>query len=373
MGAFDDLIPSSKGSGTFDDLVPGGKPGSSEGFLQRAMGIGKRAVQSAITPQPSQFDPQHPFLSAIGATTGFENAPGLGALQSGERARGSIIEDAVGPGLGSTVVNIATDPLTWAGGGLAGKGTIRAIGKTNTGKAIGNVITKQGRLQYFDKVEKAVYSARGKASDRFITDLEKIASSNPGKSVDVSNFSNKAIELSNSDPMVKSIIDESPEVMDILTNPTGKISLIQAQKALNSMRSKISKGVLGGSGKRSSHVPVMDLIDDLSLSMSEGFPEIARPRKEYGDVVNSFRTIRSKVKGDAASKNLFADYNPINPRGKEFMGGERSEEAFKTLLKEDPRLFKEAKLTRKVKVGKDVIVGGGLLGALEAARRKFFG
>ena len=346
-----------------------GKIPLSENVLQRAVNIGKQFSQ------PVQMG-ENPFMT--GAKTALSSMSGNFAPQVSREAqdlRREGVEGLTDNPVAQFGLDVATDPSTYIGGGALGK---KVIEKTNPffsriGKSIGNVATKKGRLQYFDKMEGAAFGARKKASDKFISGLEEIASKDPNRKVNVSEFAQKAIQSSESDPLIQKAINESPEIMELLTNPTGETSLVQAQNALNSMRSKLPRNVLSGAGKRSKHVPIMDLIDDLSLSMSESFPEISGVRKAYGEVVNSFRAVRPKLSGDAASKNLFANYNPLNPRGKEFMGGERSEEALKNLLKESPELFKEAITTRRVKTAKDLGTAGLGAGATSLFIKKLFG
>lgn len=150
--------PVSSGSSTFDianaaKINQKGNIPAPENILQRAASIAGRAVQEAVTPQSANFNPQNPFLSALGTTTGFENVPGLGALQSAERARGSVIEDAAGPGLGGMALNIASDPLTYLGGGASAKVAKEGIPKVGAaiGKRVGNAIPITRAPEVFGK------------------------------------------------------------------------------------------------------------------------------------------------------------------------------------------------------------------------------
>ena len=247
----------------------------------------------------------------------------------------------------------AAGPLMKGIGKVASKvGSPIIKGIKNASKPFGNVLTKKGRLSYFDKVEDSVYGAREKAGPIFKKAIDDIAMNNPGKNVDLSNVVNQI--MSSSDPMIQRAIQDSPDLLNIVTHPSGgtDIPLMEAQKALNALTTKVSRNILQGGGKRSMHVPITDLIDDLKLSMSRDFPELKGVRKVYGETVENFRKVRPKVSGDAASKNLFANHNPFKPGGKEFMGGERSEEAFKALVPED--LFKEAIKTRHAKSATDL-------------------
>jgi len=334
-----------------------------ENLLQR---MGK-AAQSIPINQAAYTMMGGAAPGEIGATLGSKMMGGPSMMGVGAQAESSREKATEG----NPIARFLTDPISLAGaveGGILAKNAAKGIGNfivKKSPQSVQNVLTKSGRLKYMDKMENAVYEARSSASPKFKAHLDKLASDNPNASVDMNDILGSISKSEN--PSVLRIIDDTPELQEILTKP-GNVSIHEAQKALNALTSKVSSSKLAGQARRSSDFPVLDLVDDLKMSMSKSFPGLKQARKEYGDIVNNFRTVRGKLKGDAASKNLFADYNPFNPRGKEFMGGERSEEAFKQLVPE--KTFKEAITTRRVKTAKDVgqTAGGGLL--LESIRRK---
>ena len=339
-----------------------------EGFL----GSIARFASQELTGLGEQNE--NPLMTGISSSMrGLKQVPGLGPYMIGHDIKSKLMGDIAGKDnpVGGIALDVISDPETLAGGRALFKG-IGNVGKNllprETLGGFKNILGKSARLKYMDKMENAIYEARSQASPKFKAQLDSIANKNPNVSVDLTDVTQNV--FNSSDQSIIRIVEDSPTLQDILTKP-GNVTLHEAQSALNELTSKLSSGKLSGVSRRSSDIPVLDLIDDLKLSMSKSFPEIQSARNMYKGIVNDFRAVRGKLKGDAASKNLFADYNPFNPRGKEFMGGERSEEAFKRLVPENT--FKEAIGTRRAKSVKDVgtIGAGGLL--LESARRKFKG
>lgn len=326
-------------------------PPHPENILQRAA----KAI-TQISPQQTGYEvaggtgPMDLGLSMGSRMMGGPNMLNSSAKAEGMRTQG--LEGIKNPFL-KFAANLATDPMTYAGGGVAAK----SVAGSGAGKAVGNVLTKSSRLKYLDKMEGAVYSARGKAAPAFKEGIDRISAANPGKGVDLTEFVNKY--LNSADESVQRAINNSPEIQEILTHPGGGagIPLMEAQKALNSLTTKLPKNVLAGAGKRSGHIPIMDMVDDLKMTMSRDFPELQSVRSEYGKLLENFKSVRPKVSGDAGEKNLFTNINPFQPSGHKFMGGERGQEKFRSLIGED--LYKEAKNTRLAKGSLDAAKAGG--------------
>lgn len=407
MGAFDDLTSqqSTPKSGTFDDLVPNApipksgnilqqaasaiadsnrqaQAGASE-FLRNPMGASDSYMKGFNNPQGSetfsnqfqreQMQAQPELMdnkntipaffrtlpsNLMGSTLDTMANPLQAASSAAIGKYAEPVMQGIGKGASAVGQGIADSPVGKFFGGIG-----------DTFKGAGNVLTKSSRLNYMDKMEDAVYQARSEASPKFGQALADITAKNPGKSVDMSQIGQN---LSTSDdPIIQRALSKSPELQNIATHPTGQIPLQDAQDALNSLKTQLPKNVLSGAGKRSMHLPVMDMVDDMSMAMSKDFPEIQGAREAYGQTVNDFRSIRPKVAGDAAEHNLFGSQGLLDFQGKPFMGGERSEQAFKNLV--GPENFKEAIGTNRASkigdFGKKTLLFGP---AEEFIRRKFF-
>ena len=262
----------------------------SEGLLKRAMGIGQRTVQAAVTPQSSGFDPQHPFLSSLGAVSGFENVPGLGALQSAERARGSVIEDAAGPGIGSTVLNIATDPLTWLGGGGVGKAAIKAAGGTAAGKgvvgaskAVRDVLNP---VKASGEIGGAIKSAGTKMKSEYGTGLQNIVSKYKGKTTSFIDILDNPKTLAEQ-RVFNAVKDEASfQKLDL-----GKLSAEESKKVMDIVKDKvgaISKGEVGAT-----EITTEKALRNLKSRQLEDFPDFSQIDKPYG-LIEDYRDLSGK-------------------------------------------------------------------------------
>ena len=97
-----------------------GKPGNipkSENILSRAL----KAGTSAFTPR--RPDISHPFQSSIESTMGgLKRTPGIGPYMQAHDVKSDITQELIGDsGIPGTILDIATDPETFMGTGIAGK------------------------------------------------------------------------------------------------------------------------------------------------------------------------------------------------------------------------------------------------------------
>lgn len=138
-----------------------GKIQPSENILQRAVNVGKNVVSQTVS-QP-QIDPNHPFLSAIGATTRFEGTP-LGSYQAAHRAKSSIANEATGNPLLGAGLDIVSDPETWLGFGAAKKGVEELVnfgGKKVARGLAEEISSKVGKVQgEFNEIYKPIFKQK---------------------------------------------------------------------------------------------------------------------------------------------------------------------------------------------------------------------
>lgn len=222
------------------------------------------------------------------------------------------------------------------------------------------------RPSFANDVRSAFYEAKSSAVEKYGEGLEKLSQDNPDKIVDMKPVIDQLKQSISEDPKLRNVVRRVPNLMAMLDDAWSNtdLKITEAQNLVNDLQSKIASSKLRGLGVRSDDIPLLDAVHDIKNQMVESFPEIKELRSNYGDVVNKFNLLRSKIKPGSLLKNLETNF------GDPEVGNAASD-----LLKEFPQIqsrIRNYNLLRKIGVGTVSAVGGAVgIKALESAVKSF--
>lgn len=218
---------------------------------------------------------------------------------------------------------------------------------------------------FLNDVRSAFYDAKKAASDAYGLGLEKLANNNPATRVNLRPVVDQLNAEIAYEPKLRNAINKIPQLVSFLDNPklADSMGIQEAQKIVNDLQSKVASGKLKGIGIRPDDIPLLDAVYDIKSQMVQAFPELAETRKAYGEILNRFNVVRTKLKPGSLSKAV-----------KDNFGDVEVADAAKKLLKDAPEIvarMKNYNLIRKVgKVaGASTLAGLGTAGAASIFNR----
>lgn len=213
----------------------------------------------------------------------------------------------------------------------------------------------ENKLNFLKEVRGAIQSAPTKAREVFGDDLirlnnEKIMmGKNPSVSVRPMIDSIQGdIASGDLEPIVKEAINRIPTLKKMLSNPdlAENLTLSESQKLLNDVKSQLSLSKLGGAGNRPTDIPLYeDIINHISQAQLDAHPEMAGVKKTFGDIMNNFKLIKTKIKPGNLQKNISTKF-----------GDDEINKAAETLLVNRQDIIKKINNFRRIrKAGKAAI------------------
>lgn len=292
-----------------------GKPGNipkSENILSRAVKAGGQALD---------WTPYSMLNKAKGV-----------ALEPIKNINRSLYGDTVG-NMHNTVMDFATDPLTYIGGAGA-VGGAKAAGKAGS-KAIGKVFpytSKEARVGFTKGVQKSLVGRRNALTRGFGRSLDK---------------SEGIVDLSD-------ILGEGPALNPELT----KLTMKEAQDLKNAITSGIPESVKSGLRISPKHFSDRTIAGKIADRMKSADPGMASEIEKYGKHAENFKSAIAPIKGNKGSENIFGS----NLVSQMFRGGGISDKSQVALQEFAPRL---AKKVSKAKINENVFRGirGATVGA----------
>jgi len=270
------------------------KIGSKFGETPRTENILQRMAKAAVKPfmPPSQSDP------LTGAFQMGGMAPVLGAYGAREELLGEIKNPVTRFGVG-----VATDPLTYMGGGAAAK-NVASSGKKAVSE-VGPFMKSIGKLRKMEKGDtalqegfrKSLFKNRAKLSTEFEKDLSNL----PDATHDISDMVQRIASQAQFNPSVQSQIGKSSMMQNLIRHP--ELGRNISTKEFQALRNEFGKGVNYSSGKVDSSV--RDILDDLRFKQAEPFPEaMASMREKYGKGIEAFKEVRPMFSKKSLEGNI---------------------------------------------------------------------
>ena len=318
-------------------------------------GVANRLESSIANPageiQKGNFNPSN-LLDAM-----VKGAKGHVVGQFGDLVRRTGVGGDYNEALASTTGLLAAlalpDPAHMTGKALL-KGTEKAVPKVldQTGKAVQDAITN--KTGFLEDIRSAFYEAKQSAVDKYGEGLEKLATDNPDKAVNlrfVVDDLNKSIQL---EPKLQSAVNRVPMLKMLLDNPQAShsIPLKDAQDLVNSLQSRVSSGKLHGIGVRPDDIPLLDTIHDMKKSMVDSFPDIADLRKGYGEVIQKFNALRGKFKPGSLEQNVQKGFGDVEQK-----------QMAKSLLQDSPEILQRMRNYALLRKAGKALGGAALAGA----------
>lgn len=185
---------------------------------------------------------------------------------------------------------------------------INLLSKTPAARVIGGVM-KYGKqdeqAKLADTVRKAAYQAKTDAVNQFGEGIDNLAKSNPGKSVSLRNVVDGInSNMADMAPEAKSVLRKTPILKDLLNNPASadNVSLKDTQDIINYINTKVPRNI------KANHLDILDTLNDTRAAQLDAFPEMSGVRAKYGDFINSFNSIKGKLKGGSLIDNMSKDF-----------------------------------------------------------------
>lgn len=214
--------------------------------------------------------------------------------------------------------------------GKASKVIDKSVKATLTGakQTVQDAVTN--KTGFLEDVRSAFYDAKSAASDAYGAGLEDLAKNNPTTKVSLRPVVDQVLQDISNEPKLRNAINRVPGFSALIKDPklSDNLGIQEAQKIVNDLQSKIATGKLKGVGVRPDDIPLLDAIHDIKSQMVQAFPDLAELRKDYGEVLNRFNMVRTKLKPGSLSKAV-----------KDNFGDVEVEDAAKKLLKDAPEII----------------------------------
>ena len=300
MGNYDDLIPGVR----YDDLIPGAS-------LERPENILQRAVKS-IRPQEIAYEMTGGTAPGdLGMSLGSQMFGGPSMMNNAAQAE-NLRERGTGD---NALLDIATDPMTYVGGGGAAKAGAKGF------KKIFPFMSKESRVNFTKGTQKALVKRRGALTRGYGADLKK---------------SKATVDLSH-------IMDEGSEIT--------QFTMKEAQDLKNAIASGIPEAVKQGVKISPRHFQSRELAGMITDAMKKADPQFAGTIEKYGKHAENFKSAIAPIKGQRGTENIFGSNIP-----KQLLGaGEKIPEKSQVALQEfAPRI---AKKVQGAKVNQNIFRG----------------
>ncbi len=260
--------------------------GAIAGVPGKAYGLGSKLISQIPKLATKKVIPTALRTAAgTGLAYATETEPGKGYVQAEERGK----KLAVGAGTGLVL------------GAIGGK--VRNIWR--------NAKNIKDPTKLAKKVRGEFGSIKREAGKKFGADLERLTNQFPEQKINISDAVKSLQTEITENPAIRSAINRSPALKEVFDNPemANYINLRQAQDIINQLKSRLPLSKLAGQNVRPTDIPLFDLIDDIKLAQLDAFPQMAKARAEYGEVIGKYKVIKNKFKGGSLINNLKKNWN----------------------------------------------------------------
>lgn len=249
-----------------------------------------------------------PFEEGLSSTMGgMKSTPGLGPYMIGHDMKSAVIDNPV--------LDIASDPELFIGGGMAKKGV--EAGADKAGKVGGSLArgmkysseaNKSTRIQNI--LQKSAKIKNSNMGRKFGDTLKSFVSENPEKPV--SGIA-EVIQRHSNDPEVASAISKSPAVKKLMlgeqpyTDAVSGKSAVEAtvkdvQNAINELEAHFPYKPFGkGSFSAQAGQSLISELKELQASAFEGMGAL---RKEYGEFKEGLKLVRPNISDSRVTEGL---------------------------------------------------------------------
>jgi len=320
--------------GSYEDLQVSESIQPSENVLQRAM----RAGKEALTELPSQ---------------GFDIAHGPG-YQVGNLFKQKMFGINPNPleSLGGYTIDYFTDPRNYANA-IVGAGTKPV---TNIGKVasyVPKVFNRSGRTQVVEGFQKELSQKRWSTMPRwFGREMDRAIQRNPGKTVDLSGILEQAKADSLEDPKLASVLrhpkiarlfDEEGNVNSDLAS---SVPLEEMQDIKNAITPKVPAKELRGESYSSQTRGTRNLLNSIGQKIAGLDEQFADVIAGYGKKSEQYKQFAPQFSSKNSVENILKGPNVIQrfTSGRQYLGGEKPQEAFKNF---SPRIEREVTAARQ--------------------------
>lgn len=157
-----------------------------------------------------------------------------------------------------------------------------------------------------------------KAVETFGNQLDDLASKNPTRTVDLTNtIDDIKSSLDDMPPEARNALKKVPLIKNLLEKPVLKdrVPLKDVQDAINYMNTKIPKNI------RSSHIDILDAVNDIRVAQLDAFPEMASVRADYAKTIEPYNQVKNYFKFNKLEKAIESGF-----------GGSEGRKAVKQLM-----------------------------------------
>lgn len=266
---------------------------------------------------------------------------GLVPSAMAKKSSGKILQGAIAGGVGGGTQLTPDEEGNVSVGGQVKQAVVGAglgaglMGAVASASKIRQSLNRAGKgsADFLDKVQTAIFNRKRQVIDNFGSDLENLTKSNPARTVSLRKTIDEANAMAALEPKLKSIIERSPAVKRLLDNPNlaDNVPLDETQNIINQLRAKLPNSKKTGFNVTSDDIPVFDFIDNIKGHQLDAFPEMGKVKQAYGEMMNKYNTIKTKIKVGSLKQNLLSD----------FKGDDQVKRAFNGMLTED--ILKEIK------------------------------
>jgi hypothetical protein len=225
-------------------------------------------------------------------------------------------------------------------GGLIGAGVGVMTGQYNPKK----LIRKQDWSKFAQDIRNRFVEAKQAATDKFGSQIERLAIENPEKSVDLSSIADDLNDnLMEYTQEFKNIVKKIPGFdFDRASGKftLGKTTLGKSQEMINYIKTKIPKEI------KYQHLDLLDLESSLKASQLEAFPEMEVVRQSYAQFIQPYNQVKAQFKFNRLLKAIEGDF-----------GGDEGLNAVKQILPQDviKQMGGYKRAVKSAKVGKEIL------------------
>lgn len=303
--------------------------------------VSKYPKKSAPIPPAEGFMQKALKSSLKGASTMITSAPGMGPLNVVRDLRSDMLESQVEDPWVRTGVDIATDPLTYAGGAFGAKPVSKLA------SPFGKVLTKGRRVETVENIGKQLQKKRWSTLPRwFGRKIDQFSSQNPTATIDMSDTLKDISVQATTDPKLASVTNH-PVIQDLMGNMTKarNMTLAEVQDLKNIVTESVPEAVKSGAKGLRKFRQTNAFTDIINQKIAQTFPEMRQVAKTYGEKAEQFKDFAPAFRGAKKVEKTIGKQGVFTYFGSpDFLGGEAAQ---KSLAKFSPRASKEIGSARR--------------------------
>ena len=228
---------------------------------------------------------------------------------SGAKLGTKIAKGALAGGLGGAaytptddIVALKKRGMNAVGGAILGGMVPAVIGKIQGSKRAFKFIpaTDEKKIGLAETVRANVLKTKQSAVNEFGEQVEKLAQSNPNKTISL----RETVDAINLDPNlpaeIRGVFNKTPILRDLLAKPelADNVSLKDTQEIINYINTKVPKTI------KATHIDLLDHLDDIKAAQLDAFPEMEGIRAGYRAMKQNYNLIKSGLKEASLLENL---------------------------------------------------------------------